>query len=229
MKHLLLGFFLLVAGIGSALLLLDSAALDSVAQVELVDSEPPENSSVTAVPESHSGKEEAHDFYSGVWREGKAVFSDWVALDFLLKDYLKRGYAPEQPIKYSHKLHAGKLGIECQYCHSGVAKSPYATLPSVELCMGCHATVKTDSPEIKKLAKHFKEKKPIEWVPVNNLPEHAQFNHKRHVKAGVSCQNCHGLVQEMEVVEKVSSLKMGWCVSCHRDNGASIDCAVCHY
>ncbi len=173
--------------------------------------------------------EEPVNLAAGVWNEGKAVFSDWTALDVLMKDYLVRGYAPEQPIKYSHKLHVETLGIECQYCHSGVAKSPYATLPAVETCMGCHKHVKTDSPEIKKLAKHYEEKTPVEWEPVNNLPEHVNFNHQRHIKAGVSCQNCHGLVQKMEVVEKVSSLKMGFCISCHRENGASIDCGVCHY
>lgn len=173
--------------------------------------------------------EESVDLSAGVWRDGKAVFSDWTWLDFTMKDYLVRGYAPEQPIKYSHKLHVEQLGIECQYCHSGVAKSPYASLPAVDTCMGCHKHVKTESPEIKKLAKHFNDKTPIEWEPVNNLPDHVYFNHQRHVKAGVGCQNCHGQVQKMDVVEKVSSLKMGFCVSCHRENGASIDCGICHY
>lgn len=178
---------------------------------------------------AHAGSGEKVDFSAGVWREGKAVFSDWVALDFLMKNYLVRGYAPKQPIAYSHALHVDKLGIECQYCHSGVTKSSYATLPPVENCMGCHKVVKTESPEIQKLAKYYEDKQPIPWEPVNNLPEHVNFNHQRHLKAGVSCQTCHGVVQKMEVVEKVSSLKMGFCVSCHRENGASIDCAVCHY
>lgn len=174
-------------------------------------------------------EEEPVDLKAGVWREGKAVFSDWTALDVLMKDYLVRGYKPQQPIQYSHKLHVDQLGIECQYCHFGVSKSPYATLPAVETCMGCHKQVRTERPEIKKLAKYYDEGRPVEWEPVNNLPEHVQFNHERHIKAGFGCQNCHGLVQKMEVVEKVSSLKMGFCVSCHRENGASIDCGTCHY
>ena len=163
---------------------------------------------------------------AGAWRKGKAVFSDILLLDIFYK--YSRGYKPEQPIAFNHQIHVEKNGLECQYCHSGVSKSPYATIPSLELCMGCHKVVKTESPEIQKLAKHFEEQTPVEWEPVHNLPEHAYFTHERHIKAGVGCQSCHGQVQKMEVVEKVSSLKMGFCVSCHRDSGVSIDCAVCH-
>lgn len=163
---------------------------------------------------------------AGLWREGKAVFSDLKALDIFWK--YSRGYKPEQPIKFSHKLHVEQNKIECQYCHSGVTKSPYATIPSVDTCMGCHKVIKTESPEIKKIKEHFDAGKPIEWEPVHHLPEHVYFTHERHVKAGVSCQSCHGQVQKMETVEKMSSLKMGFCVSCHREKGVSIDCAVCH-
>lgn len=173
--------------------------------------------------------EDVERYHMGLWREGKAVFSDIPLLDIFVKKEFARGYKPKQPIAYSHKVHVGKNHIECQYCHSGVTKSSMATIPSLELCMGCHATVKKDSPEIKKLAEYWEKKIPVEWEPVNNLPEHAQFNHQRHIKAGFGCQSCHGLVQEMEVVERVSSLKMGFCVSCHRENGANIDCGVCHY
>jgi hypothetical protein len=164
---------------------------------------------------------------AGVWQDGKAVFSDWEFLDLFLK--YARGYKPEQPIKFSHKLHVQQNRIECQYCHSGVNRSSFATIPAVELCMGCHKLVRTDSPEIKKLKEYFDRKEGVPWVPVNNLPEHAHFNHERHIKAGVGCQNCHGQVQEMDVVEKMASLKMGFCLTCHREKGANIDCAVCHY
>ena len=171
-----------------------------------------------------------HPVYkAGLWNEGKAVFSDWKALDFLWGEKYRRGYRPTQPIAYSHKLHIEKNQMECQYCHSGVTKANFATLPSVELCMGCHKTIKTESPEIQKLKEAFDNKQPVHWVSVNNLPEHVRFPHKRHVKAGVSCQNCHGQVQKMAVVERVSSLKMGFCVSCHRENGATTDCSACHY
>lgn len=169
------------------------------------------------------------DILAGLWREGQAVFSDIPLLDVFIKDKYARGYMPDQPVNYSHVIHVKQNGIECQYCHSGVGKSSYATIPPVELCMGCHNVIKTDSEEIKKLAKAWNGKEPIEWVPVHNLPEHANFNHQRHIKAGVGCQNCHGQVQNMEVVERASTLKMGFCVSCHRDQGVSIDCGICHY
>ena len=180
-------------------------------------------------PAESTNSNQPDDLGAGLWNEGKAVFSDWKFLDFLWNSKYRRGYQPEQPIHYSHKLHMEKNHMECQYCHSGVTKSSFATIPSVELCMGCHKSVKTESEEIKKLKSYFDKNQPVPWVSVNNLPEHVRFNHKRHVKAGVSCQTCHGQVQKMEVVERVSSLKMGFCVSCHRDKGASIDCATCHY
>lgn len=167
--------------------------------------------------------------HAGLWREGKAVFSDIAILDIFTPAPFAKGYKPKQPIDYSHVLHVQQNQIECTYCHSGVTKSSFATVPSLETCMGCHSQIKKDSEQIKILQEHWDAKKPIEWVPVTNLPEHVQFNHQRHMKAGVSCQTCHGQVQEMEVVERASSLKMGFCVSCHRENGASIDCGVCHY
>ncbi|MFN8390926.1 MAG: cytochrome c3 family protein [Bdellovibrionota bacterium] len=171
-----------------------------------------------------------NDIYkAGLWREGKATDTDWKFLDILWKAPFRRGYRPTQPIAYSHRVHMEKNGMECQYCHSGVTKSNFATVPSVELCMGCHKAVKTESPEIKKLKDYYDKGQPVPWEPVNNLPEHVRFPHKRHLKAGVGCQNCHGQVQKMTVVEKVSSLKMGFCVSCHREKGASIDCSACHY
>lgn len=173
-------------------------------------------------------EEELANPKAGLWNEGKAVFSDIPLLDILWREQYRRGYTPEQPIAFSHVTHVAKNNIECQYCHSGVSKSPFATIPSVETCMGCHKLIKTDSPEIQKLKNHYDEKRPVEWEPVNNLPEHVYFTHEWHIKAGIGCQNCHGQVQQMDVVEKVSSLKMGFCVSCHRENGASIDCLICH-
>jgi len=184
---------------------------------------------VAFVQYAAAGPEESSqpNYEAGLWNEGKAVFSDVKALDVFWK--YARGYQPEQPIKFSHRVHVQKNNMECQYCHSGVNKSPFATIPSLELCMGCHKSVVSDRPEIQKLKKeYFDLNKPVEWVPVNNLPEHVYFTHERHIKAGVGCHSCHGQVPEMEVVEKVSSLKMGFCVSCHRDRGASIDCLVCH-
>jgi hypothetical protein len=150
------------------------------------------------------------------------------------------GPAIEQPIAYSHELHAGKLGIDCAYCHTNVDKSAVANIPNVETCMNCHKYVtkasgqKTDSPEIAKLAKYYADGKPIPWINIHQLPDHANFNHKRHVKAGVQCQTCHGNVQEMKVVYPVVNLNMGFCIECHKANRenakapASLDCVVCH-
>jgi len=131
---------------------------------------------------------------------------------------MQQGYAPKQPIAFSHKLHAGMYEIDCNYCHTGVNKGKSATIPSVNICMNCHNAIKTESPEIKKIYKAIESNKPIEWVRIHNLPDLAYFNHAQHVKVGgLECQKCHGPVQEMEVVEQYNSLTMGWCINCHRE------------
>ncbi len=144
-----------------------------------------------------------------------------------------RGYKPAQPIKFSHVRHVQKNQMECQYCHYSVDKSSYAAIPEVETCMGCHTIVKGQEDwqkeEIQKLEKYYTSGEPLPWEKVTVMPNHVKFNHKRHVKAGVSCHSCHGQIPQMEVVERVSSMKMGWCISCHRQEGTSIDCATCHY
>ncbi|NQY74763.1 MAG: cytochrome c3 family protein [Candidatus Margulisbacteria bacterium] len=126
------------------------------------------------------------------------------------------GYMPEQPIPYSHKLHAGELGIDCRYCHVNVEKSPKATIPPTEICMNCHKTIKKDSPHIEKIRSSFANNTPIEWVRVHKLPDYAYFDHSRHVNSGVSCVECHGRVDKMEVVRQVEPLSMSWCLDCHR-------------
>jgi hypothetical protein len=126
------------------------------------------------------------------------------------------GFAPEQPIPFSHKLHAGDNKIACLYCHSGAEKSKHASIPSVNVCMNCHTVVKTDSPWIQQIQKHYKENTPIEWIRVHELPDYVYFPHKRHVAKGVACQTCHGQVQEMDRVYQASALTMGWCMECHR-------------
>jgi len=152
---------------------------------------------------------------------------------------------PQQPIPFSHKHHAGDFDIDCQYCHSGTDRSSSAGVPSVEVCMGCHAQFPPAYDEIEGiriLKQHWEEKKPIEWVQIHRLPEHVQFRHNRHVKAGLECQTCHGPVEQLEKLHLVpdtkfkylvpyQKLEMGWCVNCHRenDNQASIDCLKCHY
>ncbi|MFC5625850.1 c-type cytochrome [Algoriphagus winogradskyi] len=145
------------------------------------------------------------------------------ALDGLYSVGVQQGYAPEQPIAYSHALHAGTLEIECQYCHTGVEIGRSANIPSANICMNCHTHVQNVqgaegvSPEIQKIYDAVDNNQPIEWVRVHNLPDLAYFNHSQHVVVGeVECQTCHGPIQEMEVVGQHSALTMGWCIDCHR-------------
>jgi len=154
-----------------------------------------------------------------------------------------KDYQPEQPIYYSHKVHAGVNQINCQYCHIGTYQGKQATIPSVNVCMNCHLAIneyKGDplvrengdivdgTAEIKKLYKYagFTEgqpwdatkAEPIEWIRIHNLPDHVYFNHAQHVNAGqVACQQCHGEIQKMGEVKQFSDLSMGWCVNCHRE------------
>jgi hypothetical protein len=132
------------------------------------------------------------------------------------------GYMPEQPIPYSHRLHAGELGIDCRYCHTQVDKGAHATIPPTQTCMNCHDQIKTDSPHIKKIKESFESDTPIEWVKVHVLPDYAYFDHSRHVNSGVSCVSCHGRVDKMDVVRQVESLSMSWCLECHRSPEKSI-------
>ncbi|OYU95699.1 MAG: cytochrome C [Bacteroidetes bacterium B1(2017)] len=156
---------------------------------------------------------------------------------------VQKGYGPEQPIKYSHELHAGKYKINCLYCHSGADKGKQASIPSPSTCMNCHmhvtASAKYDgkvSPEIAKIYAAVgwdaekraydpsKTKTPIKWIRIHNLPDHAYFNHAQHVKIGkVECQACHGPIETMAVVSQQRSLQMGWCINCHRE--AKVDVA----
>jgi mono/diheme cytochrome c family protein len=146
---------------------------------------------------------------------------------------IQQGYAPDQPIKFSHKLHVGQNKIDCRYCHSGAEKSKNAGIPSPNVCMNCHKYVKKGpqygTEEISKIyaaigwdvdkQQYTGKTKPIEWVRIHNLPDLAYFNHAQHVKVGgVECQTCHGPVEEMETMQQFSPLTMGWCIQCHRES-----------
>lgn len=129
-----------------------------------------------------------------------------------------QNYAPEQPIPYSHKLHAGQYKIPCLYCHASAERAQHSEVPGLETCMNCHQAVKIDSPWIQQITEAYKANKPIAWVKVHVLPDFVRFNHKRHIAAGVECQTCHGPIQEMERVYQFAPLNMGWCIDCHRNN-----------
>jgi hypothetical protein len=127
------------------------------------------------------------------------------------------GYAPEQPIAFSHKLHAGNMKIDCQYCHTSVEKSRHASIPAANICMNCHSVARKDKPEIIKLAKYYEQNKPIPWKRVHKVPHYAYFSHSAHVTKGIPCQSCHGAVENMEVIMQVNSFTMGSCIECHRN------------
>ena len=135
---------------------------------------------------------------------------------------------PSQPIRYSHKVHVADNGIDCRFCHSSASKSTSAGIPSVEKCMICHRVIAVDHPEVQKVAQYWKEKKPIPWNRVTELPDHTYFPHKRMVNAGVACLTCHPGIDKAEAAVQKQEFTMGWCMDCHRKRGVSIDCWTCH-
>ncbi len=156
-------------------------------------------------------------------------FAVFLGIILGLSSYWDHIYAtPEQPIKFPHKTHVEKVGLKCESCHLYADKSRQAGIPSVERCMQCHQAVKTDSPEIQKLTRFWKQRKPIEWAKIHKVPDFVYFSHKRHVTNGIPCQTCHGEVQAEMEVHKAKTLSMGFCVSCHRENNAPVDCYTCH-
>jgi hypothetical protein len=127
------------------------------------------------------------------------------------------GYAPVQPVPYSHKLHVGQLGLDCRYCHSNVDKSGFANLPTAQTCMNCHSQVKADSPLLAVVRQSYETATPVPWVKIHAVPDYVYFNHSVHVTRGISCVECHGRIDEMEVVAQEKPLSMGFCLDCHRN------------
>tara|TARA_B110000116_G_scaffold167454_1_gene144706 strand:- start:2872 stop:3411 length:540 start_codon:yes stop_codon:yes gene_type:complete len=140
------------------------------------------------------------------------------------------GTSPEQPIDFSHRVHAGENEIPCMYCHVQARRSISAGVPSVNKCMGCHTDIATDRPQIRLLASYWENKEPIPWVKVHDLPDFVHFTHKRHVQADIECQTCHGPVETMDVVSREAPVEMGLCLNCHKDNEVvhGTDCLTCH-
>lgn len=138
-----------------------------------------------------------------------------------------KDYAPFQPIKFSHAVHVGQNGTDCIYCHSSAPYSKIAGIPPENVCMNCHLMVRngtrSGATEIAKIISAFEAKKPIEWIRVYNLPDHVFFSHAQHISVGeVKCQECHGKVEEMNVIKQVGDLSMGWCINCHRTKKINI-------
>ncbi len=129
---------------------------------------------------------------------------------------LNVGYEPEQPVPFSHALHAGELGLDCLYCHNTVEVADHAAIPPASTCMNCHERIRPESPKLAPVRAAAEGGLPVEWIKVHDLPEYVYFSHAPHVAAGVSCVECHGRVDWMERVRTVEPLSMSWCLDCHR-------------
>jgi len=136
--------------------------------------------------------------------------------------------APAQPIAFSHKQHAGTLKLKCNMCHPNRDPGETMGIAATTVCMQCHTAVKTDSPEIQKLAEYARASRPVRWVRVYQIPTYVEFSHRAHLEAGNTCQECHGPVAEREVLAREGDLSMSGCMNCHKAKNASNDCTFCH-
>jgi hypothetical protein len=136
---------------------------------------------------------------------------------YMTPKYTRVGYAPVQPVPFSHQLHAGQLGLDCRYCHSNVEKSGHANVPSSQTCMNCHNQIKTQSPLLAPVRQSYESGQPVPWVKIHRTPDFVYFNHAAHVNRGVSCVECHGRIDQMEIVRHEKSLSMEFCIDCHRN------------
>lgn len=141
---------------------------------------------------------------------------------YLTPKYYRVGYQPTQPVPFSHKIHAGQLGLDCRYCHSGVDKSWVANIPSASTCMNCHNQVLKDDPRLALVRDSATNNTPIPWVQIHITPDYVYFNHSVHVTRGISCVECHGRVDQMDQVRQEKSMSMSFCLDCHRDPAAHI-------
>lgn len=146
---------------------------------------------------------------AGVWYWGSPKYTDV-------------GYAPVQPVLFSHKLHAGDLGMDCRYCHNTVERAAKAAVPPTATCMNCHGNVRQASPQLAAIRESAATGKAVDWVRVHMLPDYAYFDHSVHLAAGVGCSSCHGRIDQMKIVRQAQPLSMAWCLDCHRNPGPSI-------
>lgn len=142
------------------------------------------------------------------------------------------GYEPAQPVPFSHKVHAGDLGMDCRYCHNTVERAAKAAIPPTQTCMNCHTAIHNvpaagdpaviTNQNLQPLITSYMEGTSMNWRRVHDLPDYAYFDHSAHVTRGVSCVECHGRIDRMETVYQFAQLDMGWCLSCHRDPVARV-------
>jgi hypothetical protein len=134
----------------------------------------------------------------------------------------RRDIAPRQPVPFSHEHHVGGLGLDCRYCHSSVERTASAGMPPTETCMTCHSQLWTGAPILAPVRASLADEQPIRWTRVYRLPDYVFFDHSAHVAAGVGCESCHGRVDRMPLMRRATSLRMAWCLGCHRDPAASL-------
>lgn len=130
--------------------------------------------------------------------------------------YTRVGYQPIQPVPFSHAIHAGQLGMDCRYCHTGVEKSWFSNIPASSTCMNCHNQVLKDDPRLAIVRESALSGKPIPWIQIHKLPDFAYFNHSVHVNRGISCVECHGRIDQMDEVYHAKPFSMSFCLECHR-------------
>ncbi|HVZ61705.1 MAG TPA: cytochrome c3 family protein [Terriglobales bacterium] len=127
-----------------------------------------------------------------------------------------KGVVREQPVPFSHEHHAGELGIDCRYCHTGVETSSFAGIPPTKTCMNCHVQIWTNAEMLAPVRDSYKTGTPLVWTRVSLLPDFVYFDHSIHVAKGVGCESCHGRVDRMPLMRSNATLQMEWCLDCHR-------------
>lgn len=155
----------------------------------------------------------------------------WGVYYYFTPKFWEVGYQPEQPVAYSHQIHAGKLGIDCRYCHTRVEEARQVNIPDTATCMNCHTgevgvggylnstlwKAHETLPALVTLRTSYAKGEPIRWKRVHKLPDYVQFNHAVHLKVGISCYSCHGRIDQLKVVRQEESLSMAFCLACHRN------------
>jgi hypothetical protein len=131
--------------------------------------------------------------------------------------YTRVGYQPTQPVPFSHKIHAGQLGMDCRYCHSFVEVAAHSNIPTTQVCMNCHTQVQKDNPKLQAVRESWSSGRPIEWTQVHKTPDYVYFYHSAHVNRGISCVSCHDRIDQMDVVYHAQPLSMDFCLNCHRN------------
>jgi hypothetical protein len=150
----------------------------------------------------------------GVFMVGGAVTAGvWY---YFTPKYTRVGYQPIQPVAFSHATHAGQLGMDCRYCHTGVEKSWFSNIPASSKCMNCHNQVLKDDPRLALVRESAQSGRPIPWVQIHKVPDFVYFNHSVHVNRGISCVECHGRVDQMDEIRNAQPLGMAFCLVCHR-------------